>query len=94
MRADASDRWHVARVRLLAIRAQVAAGGVPTAEQLGRAFEPVLCDVVPPGRPGRSAGPSVVLALAPGGDQVELPVRLPLGGSTSVPGEFSGTVAR
>jgi len=91
---DNVNRWYLARVRLLALRAQVAAGGEPTAEAIGRALEPVLCDVVPPGRPGRSAGPAAVLALAPGGVQVGPPGRSPRRGSTAEGRVFCGTVAR
>lgn len=41
------DNVCIARVRLLALRAQVSAGGEPRAEQIIRSIEPVCGDLLP-----------------------------------------------
>ena len=52
----------VARVRVLALRALVLAGGSPTSEQMRRAVDPVLGDLVP--LPGHITAADVERAVA------------------------------
>lgn len=62
------DRCCLARARLLALRAQTAAGGPPTTRQLRRAVEPMLGDLLPLPDPQE---PELAPTSAPRGPRAE-----------------------
>lgn len=57
---DFQTRCCIARVRVLALRAQISAGGDPRPGQVRRAFAPIAAELVASGEAATEAGDAVV----------------------------------